>query len=304
VDARRVVGLGLCVVDHLYVVESLDLAEPRIRSLERLVATGGMTGNAVVQAARLGCEAHLLTVLGADPDGHDLLRRLADHGVATAGVVLSPSVPTTVAVVLVERGSGERRFVVPYRREVERDAPALELTPIDRRATLLVDGHFPGQALRAVRRARDLGAVVVGDFSLPRPDALELLPFVDHAIVPREFAEAFGDGDPERALRRLGERFGGSPVVTLGGDGGIYLRDGRIHRYPADAVPVRDTTGAGDAFHGAFAAGLCHGLAFEDAIALAARAAAVCCTALGGTGRLLTREEMVTPRSPGSAGAP
>jgi sulfofructose kinase len=50
---------------------------------------------------------------------------------------------------------------------------------------------------------------------------------------------------------------------------------------------VRDTTGAGDAFHGAFAAAIAHEYEFEAAIALAAHAAAVCCTALGATGNLL-----------------
>ncbi len=78
---RRIVGLGLCVVDHLYVVEALDLAASRTRSLGRLVSTGGMACNAVVQAARLGCNAHLLSVLGDDPEGQFLRRTLSREGV-------------------------------------------------------------------------------------------------------------------------------------------------------------------------------------------------------------------------------
>jgi sulfofructose kinase len=54
-------------------------------------------------------------------------------------------------------------------------------------------------------------------------------------------------------------------------------------------VRVRDTTGAGDAFHGAFAAGLARGRDVEGAISLAARAAAMCCTAVGATTRLIRR---------------
>jgi len=303
VVASRIVGLGLCVVDYLYVVEALDLAASRTRSLERLVSTGGMVCNAVVQAAQLGCNAHLLSVVGDDAEGRFLRRELARMNVKTRRIELSCEFPTTVAVVLVAKRGGERRFIVPDRRAIERRAPALDLSAIDRRTLLLVDGHFPRQALRAVKRAREVGATVIGDFSRPRPAYRELLPYVDFPIVPLEFAETYGQGDPRRALRGLRDRFGGSPVVTLGGKGGLYLRDGRIRRYRAHRVAVRDTTGAGDAFHGAFAAGLYHGLDFENAIALAARAAAVCCTALGGTGRLLTRAEMPTPRSRGRAGA-
>ena len=301
---RRIVGLGLCVVDHLYVVEALELAESRTRSLERLVSTGGMACNAVVQAARLGCNAHLLSVLGDDPEGRFLRQTLTRAGVKTRRIALSRELPTTIAVILVAKGGGERRFIVPDRRALERKAPDLDLALIDRRTLLLVDGHFSRQALRAVRRARDVGATIIGDFSRPRPAYLELLPHVDFPIVPLEFAEAYGEGDPKRALRILRERFGGSPVVTMGGEGGFYLRGGRTRRYRAHRVAVRDTTGAGDAFHGAFAAGLYHGMDFEGSIALAARAAAICCTALGGTSRLLDREEMATPRSRGRASAP
>jgi sulfofructose kinase len=304
VGARRIVGLGLCVVDHLYVVEALDLVAPRTRFLERLVSTGGMACNAVVQAARLGCNAHLLSVLGDDPEGRFLRRTLSCVGVKTRRIALSRELPTTVAVVLVAKRGGERRFIIPDRRALERHAPDLDLSLIDRGTLLLVDGHFPRQALRAVRRARDVGARVIGDFSRPRRATLELLPHVDFPIVPLEFAEAYGEGDPKRALRMLAERFGGIPVVTMGGKGGLYLRDGRIRRYRAHRVAVRDTTGAGDAFHGAFAAGLYHGMDFEGAVGLAARAAAVCCTALGGTSRLLAHEEMAIPRSRGRAGAP
>ena len=68
--------------------------------------------------------------------------------------------------------------------------------------------------------------------------------------------------------------------------------DGRVHRIPACRVAVRDTTGAGDIFHGAFAAGLYHGMEVLQALALAARAAALGCTALGGIGRLMSYQEM------------
>jgi sulfofructose kinase len=83
-------------------------------------------------------------------------------------------------------------------------------------------------------------------------------------------------------LRHLAERYGATPVVTLGARGGLYWRDGRIRRFAAPRVRVRDTTGAGDAFHGAFAAGLSRGLPLAAAIDLAARAAARACSVLGG----------------------
>ena len=287
----RVVGLGLCVVDHSYRVNGLDKGGVRTRFSERLVAPGGMAGNAMVQAAALGCRAHILTGLGDDEEGRFVRRALGRAGVRTRHVVSTPQLETTVAVVLVDHRSGERRFIVPNRRGLEARAPDFDLSLITPRSLLLVDGHFPKQAMRAVRRAREVGATVIADFYQPRPGIKPLLRHVDHAIVPLEYVEACGYESPRAALHDLARRTRGRPVVTEGPRGGIHLDGGRVRRYRAHRTRVVDTTGAGDAFHGAFAAGLYHGLAFEEALDLAARAAALCCTALGATGRIMTRAE-------------
>ena len=51
---RRIVGLGLCVVDHTYRVDSFDPEAPQLRFSERRVSSGGMTGTALCQAAIFG----------------------------------------------------------------------------------------------------------------------------------------------------------------------------------------------------------------------------------------------------------
>jgi sulfofructose kinase len=65
-----------------------------------------------------------------------------------------------------------------------------------------------------------------------------------------------------------------------------------VRRFRAVPTRVVDTTGAGDVLHGAFAAGIAHGLPFAASLELGARAAARACTVLGGTGRLLPRREL------------
>jgi sulfofructose kinase len=290
--SRRIIGLGLCVIDHVYRVERLEIAESRTRFVERLVVAGGMTGTALRQAAQLGGRAEVLSLLGDDADGRFVRRALREAGVGTRRLLLSASAETTVAVVLVARHGGERRFLVADRRRLERNAPDFDLTPIRRGALLLVDGHFAAQALRAVRRAREVGATVIADFSRPTPSAKRLLPYVDFPIVPEEFARHLCDGNAARTLLWLAARCRGRPVVTQGGRGGVYLDGRRVRRFRAHRTRVVDTTGAGDVFHGAFAAALAHGLDFETGLDVGARAAAVCCRALGGSGRLLRRDEV------------
>src|SRR5262249_4692507 len=122
--APRVVGLGLCVVDHLYLVEGLDLAAGRLRYVERRVASGGMTATALAQAAALGCEAHLLSAVGDDPEGRWLRRELRRLRVRVGRLALSRALPTTFAVCLVDRRSGDRGFRRADPRPLARAAPA------------------------------------------------------------------------------------------------------------------------------------------------------------------------------------
>jgi len=292
---RRVVGLGLCVVDHTYRVDGFDPGAIRTRFAERRVSSGGMIGTALSQAAALGCNAHVLSVVGDDADGRLVRRALRRVGVKTRRLLSSPLVETTIAVVLVDP-RGERRFIVPDRRALEKRAPEVDLSIIDTRTLLLVDGHFPAQALRAVRRAREVGALVIGDFHRPSPAVRRLLPYVDHPIVPAEFVELAGERDAASLLSTLAEVGGGRAVVTQGRRGGLHLDErGRVRRFRAHRTRVVDTTGAGDVFHGAFAGGLALGLDFEASLDLASRAAAKNCTVLGGAGSFLTSDEI--PRS-------
>jgi sulfofructose kinase len=289
---RKVVGLGLSVLDESYLVEDFEMALPRTRFLARRVAAGGMMGTAVAQSATLGVKTQLLTLLGDDREGRAIISELRRFGVDTRRVIRSVKYPTTVAVVLVDRETRDRRFLVPDRRKIESAAPDFDLSRLDPETVLMIDGHYPAQAMRGVRHARERGAVVVADFHTPRPGYLRLLPFVDYPILPLEFGLAWHGGTPRQILFALREEFGCDPVLTLGERGALALWDGRIVEIPARRVRVRDTTGAGDVFHGAFAAGLCLGFSFFEALHLASRAAAVCCTELGGTGRLLQPKEI------------
>jgi sulfofructose kinase len=116
---------------------------------------------------------------------------------------------------------------------------------------------------------------------------MRLLPYVDFPLVPEEFARSYTPDRPADTLRRLREEFGGRPVLTLGARGGLYLEGSRLRRFHAPRVRARDTTGAGDAFHGAFAAGLAQGLPFERNLARAAACGARACRRLGGVSSLL-----------------
>jgi sulfofructose kinase len=284
-----VVGLGLCVRDDVYLVDDFADDEGRTRYRDHVRLPGGMTANAVLQAALLGCEAHLLSMVGRDADGRFVAGALRRGGVITRRLRRSDAHPTTTALVLVERGSGRRRFVVPDRRRLERSAPDFDLAPIREGAVLMIDGHFPGQLRRALPLARARGVPVIGDLSDARAAHLRWIDWIDHPILPLEFARTLGVGGPRDTLRHLAARCTGLAAISLGAKGVLALDRGRFRRIPAPRVKVVDTTGAGDALHGAFAAGLAQGRAPFASLERAVRVASDACRRLGGPASVIER---------------
>jgi sulfofructose kinase len=93
----------------------------------------------------------------------------------------------------------------------------------------------------------------------------------------------------------MASEYGAAVVcVTLGNRGCLARVAGREIRTPAFSVPCVDTTGAGDAFRGGFAAGCleCRAGDIEDVLAYANAVAALNCRALGARGGMPTKAEV------------
>jgi sulfofructose kinase len=110
-----------------------------------------------------------------------------------------------------------------------------------------------------------------------------LLPLVDVLIASERFPPAYtGQEDPVQAGRSLLERGPEIVVVTLGAEGCLCLWEDQAIYVPGFQVDVVDTTGAGDAFHGAFLYGLLQGWELECTVVFANAVAAINCTRLSG----------------------
>ena len=93
-------------------------------------------------------------------------------------------------------------------------------------------------------------------------------------------ASSVGQKDVLIAAEQL-HRPGATVVITLGAAGLAWQSDTHSGRLPAFEVDALDTTGAGDAFHGAFAAGLAAGMPWQSLLRYARAAAALCCGKFG-----------------------
>ncbi len=167
----------------------------------------------------------------------------------------------------------------------------LSRASIESARALHLDGGDPAAAAWAAEVARKAGVAVFLDADTQGPGVLELVTRVDFPVVSREFAESSSEGGSPRAA--LEEFPGDGPlVVTLGARGAMARFGHRIVESPGFRIEPRDTTGAGDAFHGAFIWGVLEGWDAETVLCAANAAAAMNCRALGAQGGLPTRDEL------------
>ncbi len=285
----RLVGLGHCVMDQLLLVERYPALDSKNTARQRRISGGGPVPTALVAAARLGCECHFSGQVGDDPLGQAILASLQEEGVRTGSCSIRPGCRSPLASIWVEARSA-RRTVVLDRGDLppleEADLPALELTEGD---LLLLDGKDP-VCLAAARQAKEAGARVLLDLGGERDNPQELIGLSDLVIVSKEFllsaypeVELFQGAD---LLRELGPSFA---AITMGPGGLVYSVEDRSPTwFPAwpGTGKVLDSTGAGDAFHGAFAWGLLEGLSFAEALKAGAICGGRACRELGGRSSL------------------
>ncbi len=233
---------------------------------------GGKGANQAVMASRLGADTIFIGCVGNDDLGRATVANFAKRGVDASGVKALDDHSTGVAPIWVNRDGANRILIVPGANDaLSGDHVAEHLADTDGVAVVVGQLETPQSAtLAGFRWAKSHGAATVLN---PAPAAgivTELMDVTDW-IVPNEteFALLTGVEPSDDAAETWATIWGCGVIITLGGDG-VLVADGvnRSWRQPAASVNVIDTTGAGDAFVGGFAAGLASGMSLTDAVAL------------------------------------
>jgi sugar/nucleoside kinase (ribokinase family) len=288
-----VVGLGQCSLDHVCLVDGLPQFTGKDRILDYTRLPGGQVATALLACTRLGLRSAFLGSVGDDDAAERVLAPLRDAGVDVSGVRVIDGVPTQLAVILLDRASGERTVLWYRDARLALRLQDLSRASIERARALHLDGGDPEVGIWASKVAREAGIPVVLDVDTPVPGTAELLAHVDFPIVSHTFAESFfGSADPREAVRGLVGYGARMAVVTLGEIGALGRLGEREIESPAYRVPVADTTGAGDVFHAAFVWALLEGLDAAGCLRSANAAAGMNCRAVGAQGGLPTRAEL------------
>jgi sulfofructose kinase len=285
-----VVGFGLNSVDLVAVVAEYPASNTKQPLTQFARLPGGQIATALAACAKLGWRTRYLGCFGDDDLG-----RLSRDSLARAGVDLemartAAGASNQFAIILVDERSGDRTVLWSRHPLLATDPASLPRAAVTSGRLLVLDCHETAAATRAAQYAREAGVPTILDVEKVRPGIGDLLRHIDAIIAAETFpSELTGCGETGRALDMMAREFGAPLVcVTLGVDGSLARCGGREIRTPAFRVDCVDSTGAGDAFRGGFAAACLRAPSgeLEDALRYATAVAALNCRALGARGGL------------------
>ena len=290
--SKPVVILGSFVADVAFRTPRLPAWGETLLGESFALGPGGKGSNQAVAAARAGAAVTFLSKLGDDAFGRMARNVWSKEGIDASHVAASAE-PTGAAAILLYQQSGENAIVVVpgacftlTSADVEAHAQTIRDA-----AVFLTQLELPLEAVECgLRIARAAGVTTILNPAPASPLPDSLLALCDFVIPNEAEASLLNSGEPVRditgalraaeALRARGVR---NVIVTCGAMGSVLLNaEGESMRIDAvNAGPVRDTSGAGDAFCGAFTAALAEGQTPGAAARFASASAGISVTRAG-----------------------
>lgn len=271
-----VLCVGHASYDLVFSIPHHPLEDEKLIAEGFIGCGGGPAANAAVTVAKLGFSAAFAGYLGQDIYGEKHWQELNEQGVQVHLVARGIS-PTPISTVLVKPDG--KRALINYKGDTQPLAVnTLDFSAINPKV-MLFDGHEPHLSRPLAKRARTQEIPSILDAGSVHEGTLMLMEKVDYLVCSEKFALQYAENE-EAALTRMAE-FSPAVVITLGARGLLWRRGQDRGAMPSFPITAVDTTGAGDAFHGAFAAALSQNLKWLEVLRYASAAGALCCTKTG-----------------------
>ena len=298
---NEIVILGVFVADTTYRAERPPRMGETILGNSFALGPGGKGSNQAVAAARAGGNAHFITKLGQDPFADMALAIWKDAGV-TPQITQHADSYTGAAYIFVEEASGDNAIIVcpGVARSISPDYIDQHRDLIANASVFMTQLEQPmDAALRALQIAKAGGATTILNPAPAADLSDEMLALCDY-VTPNESETEGITGLPVTTLDEAREaaelllaKGVGAAIITLGENGALYHdATDSVHVPAVSDGDVVETTGAGDAFNGGFAAALSQGSTPIEAVRFGCATAGISVTRPGTAPSMPKRAEI------------
>lgn len=302
-DSPKLVVVGSTMTDMIAYASVLPSAGETVVGDSFSLGFGGKGANQAVMSALLGASVQFVGSLGRDVFGEMTLKNLESFGVDTSSVTFAENAASGAAPIWVDATTGENRIIVVPGANDLLDAELVRSAVEAAQADVVVTQLEVPEAcvLAALQAAEAVGSTTILNPAPMRSVSLDLMGFPSWVIPNQSELEAIArllnvpvDQDVAMLAASCSALLGTNMVVTLGRDGALICRDGTAPvKVEAPSVGAVDTTGAGDAFVGAFAYALALDGAVEDAVGFACACASSSVTRRGTQTSFARGDELV-----------
>ncbi len=294
---------GIFVADLCFIGNSIPEKGQTILGNNHIVGPGGKGSNQAIASGRLGGKVNFITKIGKDQNADIALSLYKEVGINTDSIIQDDNNLTGVAGIMVNEKTGENAInVVPgaagtlVKKDIDDNFKFIEKSEI-----FLTQLETPYEVTSyALNKAKETGSITIFN-PAPASDITEDdFKSIDY-FTPNETEASFylnekveSESEIERAAKAFLDKGVKNVIITLGSKG-VYFANSD-ESYFVDAFKLKsevvDTTGAGDAFNGAFAYALSINQNNRDAIVFSNKVAGISTTKSGAANSIPTISEV------------
>lgn len=276
--------VGHSTFDTTLPMEEYPTENVKYRINKHIACGGGPASNGAYLMAKWGADVTIASIVGDDFYGERVLDDFTKIGAHTEYLLRYPNHDTSSSYIIANMSNGSRTIITSKRDPIRKLNVEVNVTDAD---VILIDGEHPETAKEVL--LKNPNAISVLDAGRLTDDTRELGKMVTYVVCSHDFAEAFSGLKTDvrdfntliEIYNQLKDYFQTNIIITLEANGSFTVIDGTYKIIPSVKVTPRDSTGAGDIFHGAFTYFIGMGYPLEEAIRYASITGAISVTRIG-----------------------
>ncbi len=289
---KSICVFGVFVADLCFVANAIPEKGQTILGNKHIIGPGGKGSNQAIAAARLGGRVNFITKIGKDQNANVALNLYKDVGINTDSIIQDENQLTGVAGIMINEKTGDNAInIVPgaagslTNKDIDKNFSFIENSEI-----FLTQLETPYEVTSyALQKAKETGSITIFNPAPASSINESDFKYMDY-FTPNETEASFylkknveSKIEIEEAAKNFLNKGVKNIVITLGSKG-VYFANSS-ESYFLDAFNLKDkvidTTGAGDAFNGAFAYALSINRKDKDALEFANKVAGISTTRVG-----------------------
>lgn len=280
---KTILCIGHAAYDITLPIDNFVNENEKYRIDSRIECGGGPASNAAYLLSKWGMNTYFMGIVGNDTYGRKIVDEFKSVNTNLDYLKIDNKNGTNVSYIINNKQNGSRTIISHINKTSLLNITDVNINP----DVILMDGHELETSINMIKKFPN--AITILDAGNTNPANIELGKMVKYLVTSKNFAENFTKFKIDltksetvyQVYKRLEEVFKTNIIITLEDKGCLYKEGTTLKVMPSFNLKAKDTTGAGDIFHGAFAYAICNGYSLEETLKISNIAGALSILKIG-----------------------